>query len=381
MTLREIYETQGTQAAVDYLLEIRKQESKEPRLYLKNGYVNIPWIRTCGCSRIVLLGGRGTGKTYSVLKNLNETETNPYIFLRRTKTQIEMCCSSDGNPYKKLCMDTGIAIEPAVEKHYVNFYTVHYEDTDEIIKKVVYDKQISFATSLSTFYNLRGFDGSNFDTLFFDEIIREPLERRVQGEGKAYLNMIETIQRNREMEGRKPLLQILAGNTDSLDSEILQAIGAINPIERMKSARKEVYISRERNLAIFDLFDSPISKIKALTSLYTGTDNDDFKEMAISNDFNDLKTSRDIKSRPLIEYKPLFSINNKICVYEHKSNGEWYACRHISGNPQNYNLINREDLLKWKEKYYELYIYKVLRGSIIFDNYDTKVIFNNAAPF
>lgn len=379
-TLQKIYKEQGTQSAVDYLLSIRKEEGREMRLYLANGYVNIQWIRNCGCSKIVILGGRGTGKTYSILADLTDKSDKPYIMIRRTKTQIEECCSKDGNPYYTLNRDKNWTIEPVQNKHHVNFYSTHLEEQSDGTKKVIYDDEICFATSLSTFYNLRGFDGNRYDTLFFDEIIKEPLERSVRGEGKAFLNMIETIQRNRELDGKKPLECILAGNTDSLDSEILQSIGAIPVIERMKATGQEIYISRENDLAIFDLYDSPISKIKAMTTLYKNNKNKSYTDMAVSNTFTDLRDTMDVQSRPLAEYKPIFVLNDQVCIYQHKSKAEWYVAKHVSGNPPKFNLLLKEDRLRWKELYFDSYIIKTILKKIIYESYDTKVLFDSIIP-
>ena len=68
--LEQIYKEQGTQAAVDYLMDIRCKEGKEPRLYLPNGYANIRWMEKSGCTKIVIIGGRGTGKTLEDLERL-----------------------------------------------------------------------------------------------------------------------------------------------------------------------------------------------------------------------------------------------------------------------------------------------------------------------
>ena len=379
--LKRIYDTQGTQSAIDYCLAIRKTNNKEMRLYLPNGYVNISWIRKCRCSKIVILGGRGTGKTYSILEDLTKDIETPFIMIRRTKTQIEECCSSDGNPFYTLARDNNWLIEPVQNKHHVNFYDSHLEEQEDQTFKVVHDKEICFATSLSTFYNLRGFDGNKYNTLFFDEIIKEPLERNVRGEGKAFLNMIETIQRNRELDGKKPLECLLAGNTDTLDSEILQSIGAIPIIERMKATGQEIYISRENDLAIFDLYDSPISKIKAMTTLYKNNKNKAFTDMAVNNTFIDLRDASEIQTRRLQDCIPLYSLSKQICVYSVKNSNEWYVAKKISGSPEDFNMLLKDSKLRWKQLYFDAFISKTTSKNIIFESFDTKVLFHSLLNF
>ena len=45
---------------------------KKPELYDSNGYVNIKGILETGCPFIFIWGGRGTGKTYGILKHAVE---------------------------------------------------------------------------------------------------------------------------------------------------------------------------------------------------------------------------------------------------------------------------------------------------------------------
>lgn len=348
----------------------------EPRLFDKNGYVNIGWIVSCGCPFIVILGSRGTGKTYTILNHFLDKKEE-IIFIRRTKTQMQMLSTRDGNPYKVLNRDKQLQIIPKPSKDYCLFSNSHLETDEHDNTKEVTDEQVCFASSLATFYNLRGFDGSNYNTIFMDEIIPEPLERVRKGEGKAFLNLYETVNRNRELNGKKPVQAILAGNTDTLNSEILQAIGAIEVIERMKAKGQDVYINKDTGLAVFDLKDSPIAKKKMNTALYKIANNQDFIDMAIKNEFADLRDAKDIKSMPLNEFRPIFSLNNQVCVYAHKSKDIWYVCKHISGNPLNYNFNMSEDVIRYKRMFGNTVLVKVVAHNLYFESFDTKMIFKN----
>ena len=58
-------------------------------LCMKNGYIDIPYIRTQGYPFTIITGARGTGKTFGALKDMVENNEK-FIYMRRTKTQIEV---------------------------------------------------------------------------------------------------------------------------------------------------------------------------------------------------------------------------------------------------------------------------------------------------
>ena len=373
--LEQIYKEQVTQAAVDYLIDIRCKEGKEPRLYLPNGYANIRWMEKSGCTKIVIIGGRGTGKTFGILDYLTDKK-EPFIFMRRTKTQIDICGTLEGNPFGSINRKKQLAIEPRTNKYGYDFYNTHLEIDDNGERQVVEDDYTAFATSLTTFFNLRGVDLSVYRDLFFDEIVKEPLERRLKNESTGYLNAIETIQHNNELEGKPPLRQWLAGNSDTLDCGILQAVDAISIIEKMKANQQEVYINRERDIAVFDLYDSPISKIKALTSLYKHNNNVEFTDMSLNNTFRDL-SDKSIRSIPLQECSPIINLNDRICIYTIKGSPGWYITKHISGTPSRYNLMSKEERVRWKKKWFDIYVNLSLQQLLYYDSFDTKVLFDS----
>ena len=59
------------------------------KLYLKNGYLNVPYILHYNVPFIFVVGGRGTGKTYGALKYVLESGT-PFIYMRRTQSQADI---------------------------------------------------------------------------------------------------------------------------------------------------------------------------------------------------------------------------------------------------------------------------------------------------
>lgn len=338
--------------------------------YQDNGYVNIEWILSCGCPFIVLIGPRGTGKTYTIL-DYYRRKGELLLYMRRTQSAIDSSSLPELSPYSPIAHDNGIEIMPKKSKDFTYFYNTHRNDDNE----VVLDGVVSIGCAFSTFYNKRSLGGNVFGAVFFDEFIKEPLEKNLKGEGKAFLNMCETVNRNRELKGEKPVQFILAGNSDCLNSQILQSIGAIPIIEKMIARGQMEYINQNTGLAVFMLSDSPIATKKKDTLLYRLANNQDFKDMALSNVFTDYRDADDIRAVSPKELVPIIELNKRMVVYRHKGNGNWYIMRHRSGSPPALNLNMAEDRLIWKKTLRNEYMYKRIARELYFDDFDTKVEF------
>lgn len=348
----------------------------DPRLYLKSGYINYKWILSCGCFCIVIIAPRGTGKTYSILKHYLDTNES-IIYARRTQSELDALSTTVASPYKVLNRDLKLNVQPKAEKYFTIFNKCISDIDDNGVETLEPYQETSIACALNTFAKLRSLDFSNYKTLFFDEIIPQPEQRLFKGESSAFLNMLETINRNRELDGGNPIQVVLAGNSDTLSSQILNSIGAIGTVESMVHKNQEVYINRERGLAIFNLCNSPISARKKDTALYKLAQDSSFTDMAISNKFYDLETSKDIKSIPLNELKPFISFNNKLCIYEHKDSPILYCCKHISGNPINFNMGNRQEKARYQNLFGDLIVNKIIFNNFYYDSFDTKVKFED----
>ena len=332
-------------------------------LYDENGYIDFPSIWKCGCPFMWLFGGRGTGKTFGALKFLIDDNKIKMIYMRRTARQIELSCTPRTMPFKAINAACGRFIEPKKEGDFVYFREN--------------DKDIAFGAALSTFYNLRGVSLEDYDVLFFDEVIPEPMERTRRGEGKALLDAIETINRNRELQGRKPLRCIFCGNSDTLDSDILRAFGIIFIIEKMVAGGKEVYINRESGHAVFNFYRSPISLKKSDTALYKATKNKAFRDKALLNQFADLRDARDIKRIPLKECRIVYNIDNELGIYEHKSGIFYYICGVINNGGRTFHMIEQPDRRSLYHIYTDVLRPAIDAGNVLFDSFQSKSAFEN----
>ena len=66
--------------------------------------------------------------------------------------------------------------------------------------------------ALSTFGNLRGVDFSDVDMIFFDEFVPQKNARPIKAEAEAFFNLYETVNRNRELDGRPPVRVLMLSN-------------------------------------------------------------------------------------------------------------------------------------------------------------------------
>ena len=294
-------------------------------LYFDSGYVNIEYILSKKQAFNFVVGGRGTGKTFTALKTMREKNAK-FIFMRRTQTQLDSVCNRELSPFKPLNAMLKENVEPVpMGKNAYKFCLTQFDEKGNLIVGDV----IGYALALSTISNLRGFDASDADYLIYDEFIPERHERPLKEECLAFMNAIETINRNRELQGRKPICVLCLANANDFANPLFVGLRLVRTVENMLEKERTEYINPQRGIAIFMLTDSPISLQKANTALYR-LKNHDFSDMAIKNIFANFD-DENIKSENLKEYKPLFGIG-ELCFYRHKAvTDRIYVCGHFSG--------------------------------------------------
>ena len=178
---------------------------------------------------------------------------------------------------------------------------------------------------------MRGFDGSDIDILFYDEFIKEKSEKTtLKYEGDSLLNAYETLNRNRELSGKRPIILLGAANAFDLANPIFVRLGIVDAVEKAFQRGRELYIDKERSIIVINLERSPVSRKKRDTALYRLLgDEDTFSKMALGNEFSYDDRSC-IKSMPLTEMIPVCAVGG-ICIYHHKSNAFYYVSEHASG--------------------------------------------------
>lgn len=319
---------------------LKKQAAEEDKkLYIQDGasrgYLNIPWIISLPADVFLIIGGRGTGKTYGFLKEWISRKWS-CIFLRRLGTQLDIVKKNEYSPFVKLNKDNAWQTFLYNEGKNITGIYHHYTEDDKG-KQSPAGFRYGFMSALNVFQNVRGFDGSDYDYIIYDEFIPQRNERLLKGEADAIFNMYETCNRNRELEGQKPMKLFCLSNSDDITHPLLMQLKVVKQLEKMHRTGKEVYIDQERRLCVIYLQHSPISAAKqnktVIGRLTKGTT---FGGMAYENTFDeDMCTN--IKSENLQEYKPVCTVG-ECTIYKHKSKRHYYVSAHTMGSPVEYSI-------------------------------------------
>lgn len=324
------------------------------------------------------IGGRGIGKTYSALRNTRIDEKNEiiipnefqkFMYVRRMGKEIEMCASSTSNPFKRINRDYNIDVyaEYSRKDGYALFYDGILENDDTP------KTPVGYGVALSTFAGLRGVDFSDVDVIIFDEFIAESHVRRIKNEGKVFLNMYETINRNRELQGDKPVTVLLLANSISLASGILLEMGAVPTIAAMITRGQSRATIKERGLYV-ELIDSKaLGEIKSQTALYKLTQGTDFSKEAIMNEFT--HDNLNLAKKVVInEYKPIFNFNDTFTYYKHKAREEFYLAKRVDKASVQFSGA---DIDRLEAAFALSYERQVLTRTLFFDDYATKLVFDS----
>lgn len=329
-------------------------------IYLDNGYLDFEKIINTKCAFIFIIGGRGTGKTFGAIKYAYENNKE-FIFMRRTQTQVEVIARPEYSPFNALNRVIGTTIETRKSSRYTGDISVG-------------DKTIGNILALSTISNLRGFS-SNAEILIYDEFIPEPHEKPIKAEGSAFFNAYETINRNRELEGRPPLQCLCLSNSNTLKNPILEELNLVDILEKKKRKGATEYINQNRGIAVFLLDESEISKKKKETALYKAVQGSKFFDMAISNTFAE-DNPENIKSQKLDEYAPFINVIGEFVIYKHKSEKRYYISKHLAGKPAHEFNNNKIDIKRVRRQFPFLFD-KRLRNNIYFESYQLQIKFDN----
>ena len=287
-------------------------------LYLESGYLDMGSVIDDPHFMRVVVSARGPGKTFgalsqAVIKGLT------FLYLRRTKTQLDICANPLYSPFKRINTFFGLNIQPKKGAGMAVF-----EDPDT-------GKVVGYAGALSTIRNARGWDGSDVSLIFWDEFIPEEEERVTFNDWTAFLNVVETVARNRELEGRDPIKLLLCANSNKIYGHAVAGLAIENDLIEMREKGEEVReISPELVLVVPKA--EQFAEEKRFTALYRLTQGSRFAEMAVDNKFRVRSRDR-IRKRPLAEFVPLCGFRGE-WIYRHKSDGTYYVCGRKNGSPK-----------------------------------------------
>lgn len=340
-----------------YDMGMGQKKKKSFRMYYDNGYFNFDSLYEQGKIFNVVIGARGTGKTYSAVKYMIENK-KPFLFMRRTQIQVDVASTDLMSPVVKVLHDLHIDYyTEKITKHNKAFYT-----SDGRLLLVM--------AALKTFANIKGFEVSNagINDVIFDEFIKEPHEPKIKFEGMAFGNAYESMNRNR-FDGSDLRVFLLSNSTD-VANDIFMYFNWIPIVEHMIQSGEQTTFLPDTALIIFR--DSPISKKKADTALYRNISKE-FKDMALENKFvlNDFTY---VKKQRLRDFTCSLRVG-KLYIFKHKSEPLWYITQTKGTAPAEYE-DNYSGLERFKKKYWTLYI-RYTEGKVRFDSYESLAIFEH----
>ena len=321
------------------------------------------------CPFCFFIGGRGTGKTYSVLKGHHEAfeDAGRLLYTRLTAAEMDGCTTPAENPYKDVNSDCGWNVEllPTKGRTYI-IADVERDEDGKIVEK----REIGIARSIAGFSNVRGVSYRDVTTIFFDEFLPTGKIRRtpeIKQAGQLFLHLYETVNRNRELQGKPPVKVIFCANSFSLESSILNVFSLQKTLSEMRRTGQTRVTIPERGIYIDLCADQNISEHKASTALYRATSDSRFKDLALANQFTDTWIPLIKKKDPLNEYTPHVRYDN-IIIYRHKSNGMWRAVTQTSACNVGSEVYTVDTVDQFKAGYRGLLKHLVISRLITFDD-------------
>lgn len=323
------------------------------------------------------VGGRGDGKTYSALDGSIENyerDGSRIMFSRLTiKEQLQITGGKGGekgNPYKKINKreERNIVILSSGHSSLVSSITdFDVNDKGELIPT---GKLYGYGCSLVDVCDVRGQDFDDVTDWIIDEFIPEQHKRLPKGLGNALLNGYETINRDREDEGRDPLRVWALANANDIYNPIFKELGLVSICEKMKRLGQKDFYIKDRGIAIHLLEDSKELKEarskRAIARVARGTQ---FEDMAFNNDFayNDFSN---VGYRKVTGMTPIVAFNG-IYIYHQKGSRKLYAS-YAPARCESFDVTKDSEALLFKKRFGAKLYNSFVNQNITFESYEIK---------
>lgn len=331
-------------------------------LYTEDGWLNFEEIRKQGCWLNVIIGARQVGKTYAALKMIFDHPETYAFLMRRSNEELEAIATDPSlNPFLPL-KDSNITAD--IVKRSKKTWNWGLAEYDEDGKPTITESR-GIGMSLSALANLRGFAGSKFTDLIFDEFIPEKIVLKRKNEGETFLNAYTTINGNRELaiKGHQPPLKCwLMANAFDLFSDILTVYGLTSDIAEMVKNGEEwkildggVFLCVPHSEKIIQE-RAETAQMRFLRKQKTASQ---FLDMALNNSFAYNDTSA-IRQKSLKGYRPLLRVGK---IYAWECGTSIYFCKSAHKSRECYTDLE-DDLKRFRRNNMEL-------GTLYVDGYVT----------
>lgn len=315
-----------------------------------------------------IIGPRGGGKTYGAIHLLDKKYKRKGIWMRRTQTEIDLMLSKiRGDDFKiNTFEDYGI-------KNGLNMDVWRINKQVGAFGNIKNDEQAMWGhlVALSTLSNIRGFSGSYANILVYDEFIAESHRKQIKNEAEAFLNAYETINRNREFEGKDPIKTYLLSNSNSLqNAPILYYLNLIEVIRKMKKDHKFIKVLPKRGVTITLTQQLEFVEKKKITAIGKLTEGTSYATMAFDNDFAYDDFSY-VESKNIKNYKPVCQIAGITMMVSLNSSFIYFTVKSYN-NIRNYHDF-KDDIIRYNMDYGRKVYQQYLMGNVYFQNYAIKI--------
>lgn len=351
----------------------------------KSKYLNIYDYENPAYPFQIFIGGRGCGKTYSALAGAvkkHQQNGTKFVFMRRTGQELELLMdmqSKEGlNPFKPI--NDALHVNLGIKQLRKDIGGIYQRSFGEVgtkdAGKMMYGENYGYAVAVTTIKNIRGVDFSDCDYIIYDEFIPEKHVHKITGEGIALLNAYETMNRNRELEGKPAMAMYLLANSNDIYNEIFKELHLVNVAERMLAKGESDKYFPDRGLAIHLINDNKeFRDEKSKTFLYKLTKGTTFYDMSLNNEFafNDFSLTgyKSTKGyRPVCHYGDAY-------IYKKKGEDDIYVSYAVA-KCDGYNPEHDYEKRLFLQQYMDILAKYYVAGAITFESYELKSLILDA---
>lgn len=328
----------------------------------------------------LFIGTRGDGKTYGGLGGaIEEEDVGAFMYSRVTDKEWKILLDRKGvegaNPFKKYNKNNGTNY--GLMKINEGLAGIYDRVTSEDGRVRPHGAPIGYSAALYNIADIRGQDFDDVTDWLLDEFVPEKHKRALPDMADAMFNAYETINRNRELEGRMPVRFWGMANSNNIYNDMFKGLGIVADVEKMQRKGQTDKYYKDRRLAIHLLKNSPIfEEQKRQTALYALTKGTAFQDMALNNAFayDDFSL---VGWRKLKDYRPLISFDIRQChgtVYQRKGGTEIYISYAPAKYTDNYNVEKEHERLAFKARAGAMLYAKYIAGKLTFESYELKAV-------
>lgn len=285
----------------------------------------------------VVYSPRGKGKTYSALRYSYHNNI-PICYMKRTNDDVKFICRPvedeyDTSPYAPLNRDEDINVYGKLIDNGVGGYW-HYEEGEP------QGLPVAYCLSLNAIKRVKGFDASRCDWMLLDEFIPQIGERINRREGELLLDCYETIARDREKRGRKPLKLILFANSEEISTPITNTLEIVDAMADLSASDDSHLYLEDRGIMIHHITnnDYPMEESEK-QGIYKAMANTSWGKKSFEGDFanNDFSSVKPQSLKGYSGYLHLIYKDKHYYIYRNY-NGNYYMCKSPAPCLKTYNL-------------------------------------------